>query len=315
MRLTDDLLKMSDEFHSELVCRAFALAASGRFGLLPCEKPFHISINFDKENLEIEELTCLALTKGGSLVDIDFDTRYSSSYDNKLLLSAADGSPMLLIVFPSKENWKDAEDDVMTCSYSFALMSESACLPEDAFPLARIVDEYGWRMDDYFVPPCILLSSHYAYMQLLARFRKTLSTVDRNLVGSLHADCKVALSVFWPVVRQIMIEMDKEADVMSPMHFLSIVQKYISAFTCACVLDPLLNLGDSDELDAYTRHPYDYKDVFQRISEGLEFCDSIELKTGRFSEIVHEEPAPEVSEKIVVETPSRRRLGWMGWEI
>ena len=311
MRLTDDLLKMSDEFHSELVHRAFVLAASGRFGLLPSSKPFHISLNFDKESLEIEELTCSVLTKDGSMIEMDFDTRYSCAYDNKVVLPASDGSTMLLIAYPSKKGWMDSDEDLIECEYAFSLIPETAVLPDNAFPLSRIVHHFGWRIDENFVPPCLLLSSHNVYKQLADRFQKTMASVEKNLVESLHADCKIALAGFWPAVRQLMIDMDKELDMMTPMQLLASVQKFISAFICACMLDPLLKLSGFEEYDAYTRHPYDYRNVYQRILEGLDLCDSIEEKSSRFSEIVHEEPAPE----IVVETPSKSKLRWMGLEI
>ena len=48
MRLTDEILRASDNSTMELVSNALALAAAGRFGLFPSAIPFELSLSINK---------------------------------------------------------------------------------------------------------------------------------------------------------------------------------------------------------------------------------------------------------------------------
>ena len=63
--MTDDVMISSDKCHLESLSQALALAANGRFGLLPSIREFNISINVNKNFIYIETLNCLAITKSG----------------------------------------------------------------------------------------------------------------------------------------------------------------------------------------------------------------------------------------------------------
>ena len=53
MRLTDDILKASDDCTTELVGNALALAAAGRFGLFPSSSPFELSLNINNGIVDV----------------------------------------------------------------------------------------------------------------------------------------------------------------------------------------------------------------------------------------------------------------------
>lgn len=96
----------------------------------------------------------------------------------------------------------------------------------------------------------------------------------------LGAGTPTVIKLFWPFVEQILIATDKERDTMSPMQLLSNVQKCVSAFACACDLDEGLNLSNAEKLRNYVAAPYNYKDAYQRIKEGLDICFSISENLG-----------------------------------
>ena len=52
MRLTDDILRASDNCTIELVSGAVALVAAGRFGLFP-SAPFELSLNINKGLIDV----------------------------------------------------------------------------------------------------------------------------------------------------------------------------------------------------------------------------------------------------------------------
>lgn len=294
MRLTDEILKASDLCQMESLKHALALSSAGRMGLLPSTKDFNISISVDNGQVDVESLTCLAVTKNGDIVDIDYDTTYTNNIETRVDIPSDEGDSYILVVGVDKE-WKDIDGGLCEPQYLFRLVPENHPLSLNEFPLARIVNEYGWRMDEInFVPPCLYVSSHVSYISLLNRFASILETTSSSLLEHFDADCKTAIGVFWPSVEYLKISLDKDIDLMSPMMLLGNVQKYISAFFCGCMADETLNLADPGMYVEYINVPYDYKDVYSRIKEGLDLCDVVVEKLPKLTETVKKEPEVEV---------------------
>lgn len=319
MRLTAEILKASDICTDKLIFQSMALAAAGRFGIIPSNRKFKISLNFNKNYVEIEQLECLAITRGGNLIDICFDTRYSNPYETRLTLPGTDENVYILTVMESKDSWKETTEGYIEPSYTFHLISDNSSLSDDAFPIARIVREVsGWQVDTLdFVPPCLYISSHPDYESLCTQFANILNAAEKNIFTCRQAACTNALTIFWPAVQLLKITMDKDKDTMTPMMLFGNVQKFVSAFSCACTLDPLLNLADYEKYAYYINAPYDYRNVLQKIKEGLELSMEITNKVLAFKEIIIEEPEPEPEPipqpKSEPAKPSRRR--WDGLEI
>lgn len=284
MRLTDEILKASDNSMTELVVNSLALAAAGRFGLLPLMQ-FDLSVNISKGIIDVESLNCTAITKGGHLIDAHYDTKFTNSFDTRIQIPEGSSEKEFVMTINYTGQWQDSNDGYEEPVYTFSLMAPNSPIPAKSFPIARVVEEYGWRLDDIdFVPPCLFVSSHPKYVELLKKFAGVLSEIDNKVKNLLHSDGKDAIRIFWPVVQQLMITINKEQDLMTPMGLLANVQKCVSAFTCACELDDYLNLADADVFSNYVYAPYNYKDSYQRISEGLDLCFSISEKISKLSE-------------------------------
>ena len=169
MRLTDDILRASDECTSEFVGCALALAAGGRFGLLPSSRPFELVVNIGGNVVDVESLSCLAVTKGGLLVDAQYDTKYTNSFDTRVFIpEGLDTQEFILTLNASPTQWKETHDGFEEPVYTFSLLTPDTPVPNDALPIGHIVEDHGWRLDDVdFVPPCLFVSSHYKYEELL----------------------------------------------------------------------------------------------------------------------------------------------------
>ena len=280
MRLTDDILKASDNSMMEFVGNAFALASAGRFGLFPSSTPFELSLNIAKGFIDVEELNCVAVTKGGDFIDVHYDTKYTNTFDTRIPISENNGEKELILTIDScAKQWRETNDGYEEPVYSFSLVAVNSSIPANSLPIAHLVDEYGWRMDDIdFVPPCLYVTSHPKYLELLKKFSEVLLEIDNKAKNLLHSSGKDAIRIFWPVVQQLMITVDKEYDLMTPMSLLASVQKCVAAFTCACELDDYLDLADAEKFRAYIYTPYNYKDSYQKIKEGLVLCFSINEK-------------------------------------
>jgi hypothetical protein len=282
MRLTDSILRSSDDCYVELLERAFITASSGRFGLLPCSQPFELSINTNKGIVDIETMTCLAITKGGNLIDIHYDTQYTNAIDTRVQIpDMSDAKEFILIVSASSGQWTETNNGYEEPAYSFALIAPNTPIADNAMPVAQLVDDIGWRLDElYFVPPCLSIFAHPRYIELYQKFLDNLKQIRAKVHGMLGAGTPTVIKLFWPFVEQILIATDKERDTMSPMQLLSNVQKCVSAFACACDLDEGLNLSNAEKLRNYVAAPYNYKDAYQRIKEGLDICFSISENLG-----------------------------------
>lgn len=300
MRLSDAIMKTSDDKHAELVGNAFMLATAGRFGLFPASRPFELSINITGSGLDVEALRCLAITKGGQLIDIDFDTKYTCPFDSYIAIPAeADEKELFLTVSVLQDQWKETSEGYEEPVCAFSLISPHTPIPSNAMPIGRIVNDYGWRMDDAdFTPPCLFVSSHPKYEDLLRQFLELLAAVDTKARKLLNSNGKDAIRLFWPITQQLWIAIDKERDVLTPMTLLADVQKFVSAFTCACELDENLNLADVESFTNYIHAPYNYENAYQRIKEGLELCFSISEKMDKLSQ--SPAPQPATPQKIAV---------------
>lgn len=308
MRLTEDLLRASDNCNFELAICAMSLASASRFGLFPQARSFEVSLNVANGIVDVESLNCLAITKGGHLIDIQYDTRYTNHFETRAQIPESRvGDELILTVNAVDSQWRDINDGYESPVYNFALISANTPIPDNAMPIARIVNEYGWRNDDLdFVPPCLFVTSHKKYQELLTEFVGLLSAINTKAEALLHSDARVAIHILWPIIQQLMITIDKERDLMTPMSLLADVQKCVSAFICACKIDEYLELSNADIFNSFVLSPYNYKDAYVKIKEGIGLCYSIKEKIDKIPEI--EGPKPVIREpEPVRETPPAKK--------
>ena len=298
MRLTDEVLSMSDNCTSELIGKALVLSAGGNFGLFPNSHPFSLSLDINKNIIDVVSMNCLGITRDGTLIDVNFDTNYTNSFDTRTVIPGSNEDAFFILCVSSTGEWRDTNDGLCEPAYSFNIIDENTSVPANSLPIARIVyDEYCWRMDEIdFVPPCLFVSSHDKYEELYSRFKQLLGKLDTILPHKFITEQKEALKIYWPIVQQLTITIDKEKDFMSPMMLLGCIQKCISGFVLACSLDDYITLGDPEIFQNYVRTPYSYKNVYKKIKEGLELCTSISVKIDGFeAEEPAQKPGPALS--------------------
>ena len=74
---------MSDNCTSELIGKALVLSAGGNFGLFPNYRPFSLSLDINKNIIDVVSLNCLGITRDGTLIDVNYDTKYTNSFDTR----------------------------------------------------------------------------------------------------------------------------------------------------------------------------------------------------------------------------------------
>jgi len=277
MRLTDDLLRASDDCTMDIIRKVVVMSSAGRFGLLPSENPFELSLNFGKDGIDIDSLCCRALTRNGTLIDARFDTRYDNNYATHVMIPEVSGAEeFLLIVEAIPNQWKSTIDGFEEPVYAFSLVGADTIVPENGVPIARIVDDYGWRIDEIdFVPPCLFVSAHPKFNELLLKFIDLLSAMEIKTRAAIGTAAHGAVTVFWPTVQQLRIGIDKKKDILSPVELMGKIQQCVSAYTCACELNPELAFPELKMFRSFVLAPYTVKEAYTRIRIGLEICASI----------------------------------------
>jgi len=286
MRLTDELLTKSDACTFELVGKALALGAAGNFGLFPDTRPFNLSLDIEKNTIEVVSLNCLGIARDGSLIDVHYDSGYTNSFCTKAVIPDTNLDAVYYLCICLTGEWKETTVDICEPVYSFCLIGDGVPVPSNALPIARIVyDEHSWRMDDInFAPPCLFLSSLDKYEDYYQRFKQLLINLDSILPKKFLTERKDALKIYWPIVQQLSITVDKEKDIMSPMVLLGLMQKCVSGFVLACSLDESISIGEPAPFLDYVKIPYSFKNVYKDIRIGFGLCSVIFDKVNGFEE-------------------------------
>lgn len=301
MRLTDEILALSDRCVEELVAKGLVLGACGRMGLMPSQRKFNISVDINNDVIDIVSLDCIGLTRNGRLVDIQYDTNYTNSFDSRVVIPSQNKNLKYYLCVSALDDVRDTNDGLCETKYGFMLLEENSPVPDSSLPIARILyDEYCWRCDERnFVPPCLYVKSHFCYEELAQEFIHILKEINSGLPQQLNTVKKDAVKIFWPLVQRIMITMDKEVDTMTPMAFLANIQKLVSAFYCACYLDENITISEPAQYTSFINVSCNYRNVYELICEGISLSFTIHEKIKAFGA----EPASYV-EDIVIPSPS-----------
>ena len=295
MRLTDEVLKAADNCTAEFINQTLALAACGRFGLIPALEPFQLQLSVTKGFVDVEALSCEGITRGGQLISAHFDTKFTNTLDSRLQIPRQeDEKEYLLCIVAHPNDLKETADGYLEQNYSFTLVSPKSGLNPYSLPIGRIIYEDGWREDNVnFVPPCLSIAAHNKYLQLFQQFLQMMQSIDDTTRRQANSAASTALSIFWPVVREQTIEASTLQSTMSPQQLQACVQKVVSAFVVACDLDELINLEEAETFRNYSITGFSYRTGFIRIKQGLGMCYAINEKVEKFGLLVKEEPKPE----------------------
>ena len=233
MRLTDEVLIQADRCTSESFALAYTLAAEGRFGLFPSVRPFQLALNVEQNSVNVESLDCLGITRAGDIIDVRFDTKFTNTFNTRVSIPQQEGTKeFILVINTDPDTWKDTSEGLLVPDYSFSFVGAKQAVPDHALPIARIVDNDGWTEDNvYFVPPCLTISSHAKYLELCQQFIGVLQSIDEKSRQQADTLAKTAISVYWPVVVQTLIEVNNERETLTPMRLMSCVQRIIGTFT------------------------------------------------------------------------------------
>ena len=131
MRLTDDIMRASEDATAARIGNAMTLASAGRFGLLPSLRKFQLSINLNADFVEVQALDCLAVTRGGYLVDVQFDTKYTNHLETRVSLpDESRAEELLLTIRVDPNRWQETLNGYEEPVYAFDVVGINSPIPD-----------------------------------------------------------------------------------------------------------------------------------------------------------------------------------------
>lgn len=324
MRLSTDVFEAVDSSNEYNVRQSILLATGGRMGLFKTTKPFELSVNISNNILEVVTLSCHGVTRSGKLVDIEFDSNFNHTFDTRVTIPTPSNSEaFILTVKMHEQEWREINDMFSEPKYTFELIGGNNVIESNSLPIGRLVNQYGWRLDEMdFVPPCLYITAHVKYMELMAKAKSLFKKISDQCVSSPNCVAKQLISIIWPSTSSAFISLDKEWETMTPNQLYSKIQQTINSFLIGCSIDPHINLENRDSFMMYVQQPFDNKNVYHNISEGLNLCAEISGKMDIVCTMTETlepptpivRPVPKQQESKPVEQPSKRNR-WEGIEI
>lgn len=324
MRLSTEVFEAVDSSNDYNLRQSILLASNGRMGLFKADKPFELSVNITNSVLEVVTLSCHGITKNGKLVDIDFDSNFNHTFDTRVAIpTIPDSEAFILTVEIHEQEWREVSEMLSEPKYSFALIGENNIIEGNSFPVGRLVNQYGWRLDEIeFVPPCLYVSAHVKYLELTTKAKSLFKKISDKCLASPDCIAKQLISIIWPSTSSAVITLDKEWETMTPNQLYSTIQQIINSFLIGCSIDAHINLENKESFISYVEQPFDNKNVYNNISKGLDLCAEISGKMDVVSAMTEiPEPLTPVVKPKKIQQPSNpdekkstRKL-WEGKEI
>lgn len=324
MRLSTDVFDALDVSFDENIRLSNLIATGGRFGLIPASRPFELSVNVSNNVLEVVSLSCHGVTKSGKIVDIDFDSNYTNTFDTRVSIPSAntDAAFLLIVKYYDKE-WREVNEMCSEPKYTFELIGENTPIDNNSLPIGLVVNQYGWRLDETeFVPPCLYANAHPKYVEQVNRTKLVLKSISDRCLNAHNCVARHLIGSIWPSVADNYISIDKKQESLSPAGILAAIQKVIASFIIGCSTDEYITLENAEPFVSYYQRPYDTKTLYRDIQQGLELCAEISVKMEAVCAMteVREVPVPPVEmpkpkPQPVPEPKHPGRNRWEGIEI
>lgn len=320
MRLSTDVFDALDAYIDENIRQSNIIATGGRFGLIPVNNPFELSVNVGNNVVEVVSLSCHGLTRSGKIVDIEFDSNYSGTFDTRVSMPSSIGDEsFLLVVKYHDKQWREVNDIYSEPYYTFELVNINSTIDNDSLPIGLIVNQYGWRLDEtQFVPPCLYTSAHPKFEDMAIRAKLVLKSISDICLNSQNCVARHLLGSIWTAATENYLFIDKNHDALSPIDLFTSIQKVVASFTIGCSIDEYVTLENSDPFVEYFHRPYDLRNLYRNIQDGLALCAEISTKMDAVCAMteVREAPTPPVEKPKSKPQPAQevKTKGHNRWE-
>lgn len=296
MRLSTDVFDAVDASIDETIRLSNVIATGGRFGLIPVNKPFELTVNVSNSILEVVSLSCHGVTKSGKIVDIDFDSNYTNTFDTRISIPLSNSEDaFLLTIRLHDKQWREVNEMYSEPRYSFELIGENSPIDCDSLPIGRLVNQYGWRLDETeFVPPCLYANAHSKFIEQVNRSKIIFKSISDKCLKAQDCVARHLIGSIWQSAADSYIYVDKEQESLSPANLFETIQKVIASFIIGCSIDEYISLEHVEPFVSYYQRPFDLRNLYRDIQIGMELCNEICIKMDAVCAMTEIKEAPAV---------------------
>lgn len=311
MRLTDETFRSSDEYYLSLLQPLYAFITSGNYGLMDVPA-FRYEIN--DYNLSIIELQITGICFSGKLIQLSFNRSERDIFQNINIPKTTE--PLILYIDITSDQTVrisplNAVVPFCDANYQIQIKSESEHYNNpDAIPFARLTYNNGWEMDTSFIAPAISLRANGWLLRSATNYTVELEKVIKAFKEITYTEEYHTIISAIPVLHRISLEVRKEADSMTPKHFITLMQEGIQIIISLCEIEKI-DVPQSGRCLAFIESHYTPYIIAHLVNEGIDLTRMLIGLSQFFEKKVVEATIPETTQsrtqRRIVSTDSIRK--------
>lgn len=295
MRLTDETFRSADEYYLSCLQPLYSVLANGDYGFLSL--PI-FRYELSESALSITELDANAICSSGKLIQLSFTREERSLFQNIKLPDTTEP----IVLFIDKTSDKTVKVDaagssVPVCDADYQILvkleSEHYSNP-DAVPFARFTYRHGWSMDLSFIAPCVSLRANGGLLRSASNYSVELDAIIKALKDAIGTDQYVLVMSALPALTRIAVEVQKEADRMTPRHLITLMQEGIQILLNMTDVEDGVEIPERERCSAFVESHYTPYVISEMVNEGIDLTHMLINITRSFGVREIRMPEPEV---------------------
>lgn len=312
MRLTDEIFRTADEYYLSCLQPLYSALVNGDYGFLSL--PI-FRYELSESTLSVTELDANAICYSGKLIQLSFTREERSLFQNINLPNTTE--PVVLFIDKTSDRTvkvTDNETSVPLCDADYQILvkleSEHYNNP-DAVPFARFTYRHGWSQDPSFMAPCVSLRANGALLRSASNYAVELEAVIKALKNAIETDQCVLIMSALPSLTRMAVEVQKEADKMTPRHLITLMQEGIQVLLTLSEMENGVIVPERERCVSFVESHYTPYVISEMVNEGIDLTHILVNLTQSFGVREVRMPEPEVERvrppRRVVSTDSIRK--------
>lgn len=270
MRLTDETFRASDEYYLSCLQPLYSVLVNGDYGFLSLP-----IFRFEMTDfaLSVIELEANAICYSGKLIRLSYSREDRTLFQNINMPDTTE--PLILYIDATSDKTvliSQNEKSVPLCDADYQILvrpeSEHYNNP-DAVPLARFIYKHGWSADSSFIAPCVSLRANGMLLRSASNYVVELEGVIKSLQESKDTDQVLLVMSAVPILTRIAVEVEKEADKMSPRHLITLMQEGIRTLLTLSEMDKSITVPEKGRCVSFVESHYTPYIISEMVNEGI----------------------------------------------
>jgi hypothetical protein len=291
--ITPEIFIASDNYHIAERNLLGRFLASRLYGIVP-DGNFFIEKEIDNNHIYIHNLKCTAITKDGSVIDIQQDTNFQKELTLKDTASAE-----LYVVLTMNVETKEAlgvgtrlclvpDEQALHIYPEYHIqLNETNETIEQGIPILKIHKNSScWEVDENYIPPSIALNSVDTLIYKYTEIKDIIHEIINKLLEE---------NPFYLQTMMLQLELNNYSLHESPQEFVLLLKKFCLIFQL--YLKTAKNIEELPAITNFMEKPYNHFETGNLLQAGLEALSAINQKIDA-KPIIEEEPITEVEIKI-----------------